>query len=223
MNARIKLLSSSIGLKLLIGLSGLALIGFVVVHLAGNLLLYAGLEQYNTYAHALHSQKLILPIAEVALLVLFVTHIALAIKVTRQHRQARTQAYGQHRSKQGRTKATASALMIVSGFIILGFLFLHLADMRFNLRNAVGPEVEPATHTLLVLQDPVSAIVYFLGSLFLGYHIWHAFQSVFQTYGLNHHQYTPWIKRVGKILAIILALGFASFPVWGMLVRLQIF
>lgn len=84
------------------------------------------------------------------------------------------------------------------------------------------PGVQPATHALLVLQDPISAIVYFFGSLFLGYHIWHAFESVFQTYGLNHNRYTPWVKKISIVLAIILAVGFASFPVYGILIRLGV-
>lgn len=220
--AKIKLFSSSLGQKLIIGLTGVGLILFVLAHLSGNLLLYLGMEAYNEYAHTLHANGWLLHIAEIGLLFVFLIHIALAIKVTRAHRRARPQGYQKHQSKQGECKTTPSAIMIVSGFIVLGFVLLHLADLRFNLRNPVGPDVEPATHTLLVLQDPISAVVYFLGSLFLGYHIWHAFQSVFQTYGLNHHRYTPWVKKAGKILAIVLALGFASFPVWGILIRLGV-
>jgi len=215
-------LDASIGQKFLMAITGLGLILFVIVHLSGNLLLYLGLDAYNEYAHALHSKEALLHVAEIGLLVLFSLHIYYAIKVSRAHRRARPQGYVMKVSKQDRTRIHASNIMLYSGLIILGFVLLHLADLRFNLRHSVPPTVQPATHTLLVLQDPISGTVYFLGSLFLGYHLWHAFQSAFQTLGWNHPRYTPWIKRLGILLAILLGLGFASFPVWGLLLRLGV-
>jgi succinate dehydrogenase / fumarate reductase cytochrome b subunit len=222
LNSLGKNLESSIGKKWIVGLTGLGLVLFVISHLGGNLLLYLGMGQYNEYAHALHSREFLLHIAEVGLLIFFVVHIFTAIQVSRENCKARPVGYAVRRSKQGRTRFTSSAVMLFTGTIVLGFVLLHLADLRFNLRHQVGPEIEPATHTLLVLQDPISGGVYFLGSLFLGYHLWHAIQSVFQTYGLNHHRYTPWIKKIGMLFAIILGLGFASFPVWGLLIKLGV-
>lgn len=219
MNSLGKNLTSTIGKKWIVGLTGLGLIIFVIAHLAGNLLLYLGLDQYNAYAHSLHSNEKLLLVMEIGLLIAFGLHIILAIQVSRENRRARPEEYKLRRSKQDRTALNASNVMLYSGIIVLGFVLLHLADLRFNLRHKVGPEVEPATHTLLVLQDPISASVYFLGSLFLGWHLWHAFQSMFQTFGLNHPRYTPWIKRIGIVLAILLGIGFASFPVWGLLIK----
>lgn len=222
LNSLGKNLSSSIGKKWIVGLTGLGLVIFVLSHLAGNMLLYLGLEQYNDYARSLHSQEFLLHSAEVGLLIAFFVHIVLAIQVSRENRKARPEDYKLRRSKQGRSPVTASAVMLYSGIVVLGFILLHLADLRFNLRHQVGAEVAPATHTLLVLQDPISGTVYFLGSLFLGYHLWHAFESVFQSFGLNHSRYTPWIKKIGIGLALFLGLGFASFPVWGLLLRLGV-
>lgn len=199
------------------GLTGLLLIGFVVVHLAGNLLLYVGFEDYNHYAHTLHSKPGLVFVAEIGLLALFLSHIFIAIQITRENRIARPEAYQVRRSKQRLSPATPSALMFVSGALILGFVLLHLADFRFHLRNPGPDGEEPFTKALRLLQDPLSAGVYFVGSLFLGWHLKHGFQSVFQTLGLNHPKYTPWIKALGITLAIVLALGFASFPVWAML------
>lgn len=215
-------LDTTIGQKLLMAVTGLGLIGFVIAHLSGNLLLYVGLDAYNEYAYALHSNEILLHVFEIGLLALFVLHIFYAIRISQAHRKARPQGYVKRASKQNRSKLYASNIMLFSGLVVLGFVLLHLADLRFNLRHPVGPNVEPATHTLLVLQDPISGTVYFLGSLFLGYHLWHAFQSLFQTLGLNHHRYTPWIKRLGVFLAVVLGLGFASFPVWGLLIRLGV-
>ncbi len=211
-----KALSSSIGQKVVIAITGLGLIGFLITHLAGNLLLYLGFEHYNAYAKTLHANPL-LPIAEVGLLLLFILHIALAIKVSNDNRQARGHAYVVKKSKQGKSSITASSIMLFSGVIVLGFILLHLADMRFHLRHHFEDTVSPAALTFSVLLDPVSSIVYLFGSLFLAYHLWHAFQSVFQTLGLNGPRFTPLVKKIGVILALILGLGFASFPIWAYL------
>ena len=222
LNSLMKNLSSTIGKKWIVGLTGLGLVFFVISHLGGNLLLYVGADSYNAYAHALHSKEILLAIAEIGLLICFLAHILLAIQVSRENCRARPDTYAMRRSKQGRSPMTPSAVMLVSGSIVLVFLLLHMADMRFSLRHKVGPEVSPAAHTLMVLRDPISGTVYFLGSLFLGYHLWHGFQSMFQTFGLNDSRYTPWIKKIGLALAIILGLGFASFPVWGLLIKLGV-
>ena len=89
----IKAFSSSIGKKLLLAITGLALCGFLVAHLAGNLLLYVGPETYNKYADALHAQKILLPIAEVGLLVMFVVHLANALRTNSENHAARPVGY----------------------------------------------------------------------------------------------------------------------------------
>lgn len=200
------------------GLTGLLLVGFVIVHLSGNFLLYVGFENYNKYAHALHSTPL-LRIAEAILYTLFLVHIYLAIALTRENRKARPEAYAKRRSKQDKSRWTPSAVMFVSGALLLGFIILHLSDFTFLLRLK-GPLGEsPADKALRILQDPISAPVYFIGSLLLGWHLAHGIASVFQTYGLRDSRYTPWVERLGVIFAIVLALGFASFPVWANLKR----
>ncbi len=222
MNSLKKAFSTSIAQKYLVGITGFFLILFVLGHLAGNLLLYVGLDVYNSYAHSLHKNQSLLYVVELILLTLFVLHVSMAVRVSRKNRQARPQDYAMRQSKQGRTSMAPSNVMLISGSVVLGFILLHLSDLRFNLRHPVAPGAEPATHTLLVLQDPISATVYFFGSLLLGWHLWHAFESMFQTYGLNHPYYTPKIRKLGIILAVALGLGFASFPVYGILLRLGV-
>ncbi len=207
---------TTIGKKLIMALTGLLLIGFVVIHLSGNFLLYIGFENYNAYAQSIHSTKL-LYVAEAILYTLFLAHIILAIQTSRENRKARPEKYALRRSKQDQGPWTPSAVMFVSGAILLGFLILHLSDFTFLLRLK-GPAGEsPADKALRILQDPISAPVYFVGSLLLGWHLWHGFQSSFQTFGLRNPKYTPWIKRLGVFLSIVLAVGYASFPVWAYL------
>ncbi|MFN0053823.1 MAG: succinate dehydrogenase cytochrome b subunit [Planctomycetales bacterium] len=208
-------ISSSIGRKLIMAITGLGLCGFLAVHLAGNLLLYAGAEPYEDYAHALHAQKFLLPIAEVGLLLLFIGHLWLALTTHFKNLAARPQDYVVRQSKQPPSPLVvpASSVMFATGIVVLLFLLLHLSDFRFNLRKDYTGVAE-FKRAVSILQDPLSAIVYAVGSLVLGVHVWHGFQSAFQTLGFNHPKYTPAIKFLSLLFAITVALGFASFPLW---------
>lgn len=225
--------SSTIGKKLIMAITGLGLCGFLVVHLAGNLLLYVGPEQYDHYAHALHAQVILLKVAEVGLLVLFLGHIYLAVTTERDNSAARPAGYSIKQSKQPPSglAAPASSVMFITGIVVLLFILLHLADFK-GLREHPIPEppataeveestpatAKPTTYpfakAVAILRDPLSAIVYLVGSLVLGYHVLHGFQSAFQTLGFNHPKYTPIIKVLGYLFAITVAAGFGSFPLW---------
>ena len=221
-NWLIRALSTSVGQKLVMGATGLLLCGFLTVHLVGNLLLFQGAEHYNKYAHKLHDNEL-LPVAEAGLLVLFLLHILLAFTTASGNTAARPVGY---REKQ--TKLNGSLLiqphnyMFLTGVIVLGFLLLHLSDMRlaeWKIRLPYEEGMTPADHALLVLRDPISATVYILGSLVLGYHLLHGFQSAFKSLGLNHPKYTPYIEKFGVLFAIVIGLGFASLPAYFFLIK----
>lgn len=219
--------SSSIGKKLVMAITGLALCGFLVVHLGGNLLLYVGAEEYNDYAHALHAQKILLPIAEIGLLILFVGHICLAFKTSLENNAARTSPYAMKQTKmeEGPLAAPASSTMMITGIVVLVFLVVHLSDFRFDVylrhlgiaqivHGERGTDLAPFERALQILRSPVTFIVYIAGSLFLGYHLLHGFQSAFQTLGVNHPKYTPIIRFLGFVFAVTVAIGFGSFPFW---------
>lgn len=201
--------------------TGLGLCGFLVVHLAGNLLLFRGAESYNEYAHALHHQAGLLLVAEIGLLVLFLGHLYLALRTNRENAAARPVGYAMHASKieggQGPLAAPASSIMYITGWIVLAFLLLHLADFRFELRNRGPSDEDPFTKAARLLTDPLTCSVYLAGSLVLGYHLLHGFQSAFQSLGLNHPKYTPFIRKLSVVFAIVVAVGFASFPLWALM------
>jgi len=113
----IKAFSTSIGKKVVMAITGLALCGFLIVHLGGNLLLYVGAEKYNQYAHALHAQELLLLVAEIGLLILFVGHIWLAFSTKSENDSARPVDYAMRRSKmeEGPFAAPASSVMFATG------------------------------------------------------------------------------------------------------------
>jgi succinate dehydrogenase / fumarate reductase cytochrome b subunit len=244
-----KALASSIGKKFVMGITGLLLCGFLVVHLAGNVLMFVGPEAYNHYAEALHSQTILLPLAETGLFALFIAHILLAIATTRGNQAARPIPYSRQESKQDKISLfkPSETWMFASGAVVLAFLILHLVDMKFEARPDLtytvtqnadsGPEIGPRSDkpdgetvtevplkshfdiALMVLQSPLSAGVYLIGVSFLGFHLSHGFASALQTLGFNHPKYNTCIKWCGLAFAVIICVGFAALPIWANMTR----
>jgi len=210
-------LTSTLGRKYLVGLTGIGLVVFAAMHLAGNLLMYAGPDAYNHYAEALHDNML-LPVAEVGLLVCFVTHIAFSLMLKARSVGARPQSYDKVGTKRGKAWYSPSKTMVITGVAVLGFVLLHLWDMRVPRLIGMGAENE-LEHTFSVLRRSLQGPVYLIGSLLLGIHVSHGFQSAFQSLGLKYPKYATLIERTGLVLALVVALGFASFPVYAFLIK----
>ena len=137
MTTRSSLFSSSVGTKLILGLTGLAMVGFLIGHLAGNVLILVGPEVFNNYGHALISNPLLIP-AEFGLLALLFLHVIKAIRNQRTNRAARPVDYtlkvgAGHTSR----KSAASTSMIVTGLVILGFLAVHIRMFKYGPFYAV--------------------------------------------------------------------------------------
>ena len=201
-------LESSIGKKIMVALTGILLSGFLITHLAGNLFLFAGEGAFNHYAEVLESNPL-LPAAEIGLLVLFLVHIVLAARATLANRAARPQGYEVYKGKGARTPGSRS--MAITGTLILAFLIVHLKTLRFNEDGETAGMYRLTTGLFL---NPIYSGFYIASLLALGVHLSHGFQSAFQTLGLNHPRYTPWIKRLGLIFALLITVGFGSMPLY---------
>jgi succinate dehydrogenase / fumarate reductase cytochrome b subunit len=136
---------SSVGKKLLNGLSGLMLIGFVCVHLAGNLTLFArdGGKLFNSYAHHLESLGPLLYAMEFGLIAVFLLHIASAVSVRLSQKEARPQAYAVAASKGGPSRQSLSSRsMLITGLLLAGFVVLHVKMFKFN--GGTTPHAEVA-------------------------------------------------------------------------------
>lgn len=216
------LVSSSLGKKYIMGITGLLLCGFLVTHLAGNLLMYVSPDVYNNYAHSLHEQEWLIVIAEIGLLVLFLLHLWLAFDLARMNRRARLVSYEAKRTKEGAELAPARAdtWMLLSGLFVLGFLLVHLADFHFELSPDIAYETEagnpkePFDKAIAVLTNPIRALVYIVGTVFLAFHLSHGFSSAFRSLGISHPKYNQFLRRLGYVFAVIFGLGFATFPIW---------
>ncbi|MEZ6055600.1 MAG: succinate dehydrogenase cytochrome b subunit [Planctomycetaceae bacterium] len=214
-------LRSSVGKKFVMGLTGLFLCSFLVMHLAGNLLLFAGAEMYNEYAHKLHAMGGLLVVAEVLLFGGFAVHIYLAVVTTRENLAARSQGYALRKSKKEdavlKSAISPENTMFISGAIIFLYLMLHLADFKFGLTGA-GDEMAPFDKAKYLMSCGWRALAYAAASITVGYHVSHGFSSAFQSLGLNHPKYNGAIRKLSITLAILLAAGFLMVSLWGVFV-----
>ncbi len=211
----IRFITSTVGQKILMGFTGLGLCGFLVAHLSGNLLMYKGEKYYNEYAHFLHSSELLLP-AEIGLFSMIILHLILAFTTARKNTDARgTEVYAEKQTKQspGMLLFAPHNVMFATGLVVLLFLVVHLSDMKFELRNQVPEGTAPFDHAVHVLKDPISAVIYVVGSLVLGVHLAHGFQSAFRSIGFAHPKYSPFLGKLSIVFAIVISVGFASLPI----------
>ncbi|MEM1061760.1 MAG: succinate dehydrogenase cytochrome b subunit, partial [Planctomycetota bacterium] len=226
------MLTSSVGKKYIMGGTGLLLVGFLFAHLGGNLLMFVSPSAINTYATALHATEPFLLIMELGLAGIFVVHIACAISLARENASARPVGYAKTKSKQARgiLKSAPRMWMLLSGSVALGFIVLHMIDMRFGLRPMLDgfiyphgfhnhstpehPTVDIYARVVSILQTPLSALMYTAGVIFIGFHLSHGFQSAFRSLGFAHRWYTPLLMKSGDGIALALTIGFASIPAY---------
>jgi succinate dehydrogenase / fumarate reductase cytochrome b subunit len=194
--------------------TGLMLCLFLIVHLAGNMLLYKGPEAFNAYAHALTSNKPMLYFAELCLIAIFGTHIFLALKLTMENKAARG-GVGYLVNTQAGDMNLATKTMPISGIWIAVFLVLHLLNFKYA-DHAVSPEGVHDIYTVVVehFQKPFWALYYIVSMAILAGHVFHGLQSAFQTFGLNHPRHNDMIKGISAVYAVVIFVGFSSFPVY---------
>jgi len=207
------LVSSSIGKKFIMALTGLGAIGFLAVHLGGNLLVYRGRDSFDAYAHFLHSIPLLF-VFEIGLFCMFGIHVLFAVILTIGNWWSRPVAYSMR--KTAGASNVASSTMIYSGLVVAAFMTLHV----LTIRNATGG-VEEYQRVINALSRPDGAITYILGVLALGFHLFHGASSTIQSLGIRHPKYIRLITFVGQAATVVLAGCFASIPVciWKGLVR----
>lgn len=201
-----KLFSGSVGKKLGMALTGLALYVFLAGHLAGNLLLFKkdGGAQYNAYSEFLLHHPLLVPV-EIGLVAVLVLHVWLAISVSLGNRRARPLGYQVERASGGRN--WASRTMIYSGLFTFLFLVIHLINFKYGDRGG------GTLYDLVIrsFKTPLYAGGYVLAMILLGFHLWHSFQSAFQTLGI---QLSPRLRSASVLVCLVLAGGFGVIPLW---------
>jgi succinate dehydrogenase cytochrome b subunit len=217
MASRLGVFSTSVGTKLLIGVTGLALFLYLIIHIAGNLIVFFGPAVFNQYSHILLTNPLV-PVIEIGLVVIFLIHIFKTTKMYFSNQQARPVRYLQKKYAGAPSrKSFASSTMIVSGLWLLIFVIIHVRTFKY------GPEYEApgvaGVRDLYRLEmenfaSPLAVGFYILSMLVVGSHLWHGVSSAFQSLGADQPRWTPRVLVAGKVMAVLLAGGFVAIAVW---------
>jgi succinate dehydrogenase / fumarate reductase, cytochrome b subunit len=215
MSSRNGFLDSSVGSKVLIGATGFLLVLYLLIHIGGNLMVFGGRDFFNAYAHALASNPL-LPLIELALLLVFLLHIYRTIKMFAANKAARPVAYAV-KKPAGHTsrKSLASTTMIVSGLWLVLFLLVHVKAFRFGAHYPLADGSNDLFRVEMeALRNPLIALFYVLSMVVVGTHLYHGIASSLQSLGISHPRWTPRFLAVGKGLAVLIAAGFISIALW---------
>lgn len=214
-SSRLRGFGSSVATKILIGVTGVALVIYLIIHVLGNLLVFLGPEFFNKYAYILEDNPL-LPIVEIGLLLVFVVHIYKTVTMYLGNRRARPAGYVEKRNA-GRPsrKSVASATMIFSGLWLLLFLIVHVKTFRFG----VDPEWPAGGRDLYRLEmetfhNPLTVAFYIVSMIVVGSHLWHGVSSAFQSLGADKPVWTRIILPGGKALAVLIASAFIVIVMW---------
>ncbi len=206
--------------KIWMAITGLALVGFVFVHMLGNLsFVFGGPEAFNSYSHKLISLGPVLWVVELILLTAFLVHAYNAIAITIGNKQARPGGYEMLKSAGNPSKKTiSSTTMIYTGVILLVFTAVHLKTFKYGPHYATEVHGTPMRDLYRLVEElfrnPAYAFGYVAVMILLGFHLRHGFWSAFQSLGANHPRYSNGIYAVGVILGIVLAIGFTIVPLY---------
>ena len=199
------------------GIAGLVWTLLVFGHMLGNLTLFISPQAYNSYGHAIVSNKPLLYGTEAALILSILVHVFLGIWVSLQNKKATPGKYAVAANSQKKA-SWASKTMVWQGSIILVFIILHLCTFKYGTEHWViydGVEMRDL-HKLIVevFANPEYVIGYVISLVLLGFHLSHGFGSAFQSLGFNHPRYTPAIKTMSWVYGVVVALGFIAQPVY---------
>lgn len=217
-------MTSSIGKKTIMSLTGLFLISFLLVHLIGNLQLLKadGGEAFNLYAYFMTHNPLI-KTTSYLLYAGILLHAVQGWLLWRTNLKARGgQRYAVKVTRAASTNSFAASNMAWLGTIIFVFLMVHLYQFWLQMKlgnipmaSYEGQEVKDLYYLVSATYSNLGYVIFYvLSMVVIAYHLLHGFQSAFQTLGLNHKKYTPFIKGIGVVYSILVPLGFASIPLY---------
>ncbi|MBO84342.1 MAG: succinate dehydrogenase [Deltaproteobacteria bacterium] len=220
MNWLLRFLGSTIGLKVVMAVSGLALFGFVIGHLLGNLQVFLGAEAFNSYAETLQSSRALVWTARVGLLSLIFAHIGSAYKLVMRSRAARPVGYKSHKWLSGRY---AVRTMRYGGVVLLAFIVYHLLHLTTGHLHAEHIPCIPAGggkldcnafHNLTTgLRQPLVAFFYIVAQFALGLHLAHGVWSLARTLGLSTPRYDGVVRGGAWAFGGLITIGNCSIAV----------
>ncbi|MEM6734346.1 MAG: succinate dehydrogenase cytochrome b subunit [Myxococcota bacterium] len=221
MQRALTLTKTTIGKKVLMAASGTVILGFAVGHLAGNLKIFAGAQEFNEYAAFLRSLPALLWGTRIALLVAFSVHIASAFSLWQRNRHARKSRYAR---KASLASDYASRTMYWTGPILAFYVLFHL--LHLTLGGVIFPDNQvlfiegyvfdphnPFNNMVYGFQHPLVVVPYVLGVVALGMHLFHGIWSLFQSLGANHPRYNDLRRDLSVGLSALITVGFLIIPI----------
>lgn len=189
--------------------SGLILAGFVLGHLIGNLQIFLGPDQFNSYARTLrHLPELVWPV-RVTLLVMVLLHIWSALQLAVVKSEARPVGYSK---KRPAGSSYAARTMYWSGPIIAAFVVYHLMQFTFGVGGTTFHEFDAYGNVIAGFRVPAVSIFYIIAMALLCLHLRHGIWSLFQSLGFNHPRHMPVIQRAASLISLFVFFGFSSIP-----------
>lgn len=220
MNDTASLVKSSVGKKVITGITGLALVGFLIGHLIGNLLLFGGSEMFNGYAHFLHTfmHGMFIYIAEGGLILFFGMHIVTGLNIYFGKFSARPDRYAVQGNAKGASKKSLSSMfMAVSGVVILVFVVLHLKHFKYGAMEMTlvhGEQVHDVYRLVIVSFQKIYYVVFYVAAMaIMGIHLKHGVWSALQSLGIATPKTIPCLHKLGMIFGCLLAVGFLILPI----------
>jgi succinate dehydrogenase / fumarate reductase cytochrome b subunit len=213
-------LQTSVGKKSIVAITGALLLGFVIAHMLGNLQIFLGADRINSYAKTLQDLGGLLWVARIGLLVAFVVHIAMAIKLTLENKAARPVPYAVNKVHHA---TLASRIMPYTGTVILAFVIYHLlhftlASFNPEYKQLMDDQGRHDGYKMVIagFSNPLSSLFYILAQACLALpigHLSHGIFSIFQTLGVNHPNIDGRIKLASFGVSMVIFLGNSSIPV----------
>lgn len=210
------LLTSSVGRKVLMAITGLFMVLFVIVHLLGNSSAFLGPDGINAYAEKLRSLGPLVWIFRAFMCVMLCLHVYFGIILTLENSAANPARYAVRRKLKA---SFAGETMIWTGLLLLAFLVYHLLQFTFRVtpdvvlaQDAKGRFDVFGMITGSFRRAPVSAI-YIAAMVVLFLHLSHGIQSFVQTLGCNNDRTLPRFQAVGRLLSVLFFLGYSAIPV----------
>lgn len=200
---------SSIGLKLLMAVTGVILSGFVLGHMAGNLQVFQGQEAIDDYAKFLRREPAILWTVRLVLLGSVVVHIWAYLVLTRINQKARPEGYRERAYKE---TSYASASMRLTGPVLLAFIIYHILHMTTGTVHWEFREGMVYHNLITAFTSLPVVIAYVLAMVMLGFHLWHGVWSLFQTLGFSQPRHGSLGRWFATIFTLLVVLGFTAVP-----------
>ncbi|MGM0588355.1 MAG: succinate dehydrogenase cytochrome b subunit [Bacteroidota bacterium] len=210
---------SQVGRKILTGITGVALVLFIIIHLLGNLQLFGDATAFNEYTHTLESMGGLLYIAEAGLAFLFLLHAYIGISIYLRKKKARPVGYEKYQSKgQPSKQSVSSRSMAITGIVLLVFLVFHIVHFKFGDTAMVTVDGTQMRDLKALVIDsfvnPAYAFGYTFVMILLGIHLRHGVWSALTSLTMKHKKYSFTIYGIAAVVALLLAAGFLFIPLY---------